>query len=495
MLRVTTALAALACLWVAGTAQATTLQPIGNFESPVYVTSDPGNPERLFVVERTGKVVVAEGGATSVFADLGPVVECEGSCLETERGLLSIALAPDFDSSGRLYADYANGTDGTIHVVELRASGSSAPLSSRREIIAIPHPLSNHNGGQLQFGPEGMLFVSTGDGGGGNDTEHNAQNLESPLGKLLRLNPSPSGALPYTVPAGNPFATTPGDYPLIWSYGLRNPFRFSFDRQTGAIYIGDVGQGEREEVDSAAAPGLGGGADYGWNCREGTLEGTVPPAEEDPQCATPPAGGFVGPIFDYGHEEGRCAIIGGYVVRDPGLAGLFGRYLYGDYCSGEIRSFDPAVPYASDRSEGLTVERLVSFGEDSCGRLYAVAGNGVVSRLGGATPTTCPQTSTPHAASFIGIKAHGRRVRRNERALITAWVSPCNGRKGEQVKLFEGPRVRESRHLDRACTAQFRPRIHHGGRFRAYIAEDTTYVAAISRRLKIKIDHRRRARR
>jgi glucose/arabinose dehydrogenase len=493
VIRFATAIAVLACLWSATSAAAATLQPIGDFAAPVYVTSDPGNPERLFVVERTGKVLRLEGGSTSVFADLSSLVECEGSCLSnSERGLLSIALAPDFDSSGRLYVDYANGNDGVIHVSELRAvGGTSVPLSSLREVLAIPHPTEgNHNGCQLQFGPEGMLFVSTGDGGGENDVKHNAQNLETGLGKILRVNPDPGGPL---IPAGNPFAGVAGDYAPIWSYGLRNPFRFSFDRLTGAIFIGDVGQDKREEVDYQGAPGLGDAVNYGWNCMEGTITG--PGTDEG--CPGVPSD-FVAPIFDYTHEEGRCAIIGGYVVRDPGLTGLYGRYLYGDFCSGEIRSFDPSRPYETDRSEGLKVESVNSFGEDSCGRLYVVSNEGPVSRLVGPAPTDCSRPPVPtsaRAVSYVGIKAHGRRVRRNQRALITAWVSPCAGRKGEGVKLFEGARHLATRHLDRACTVRFRPRIRHRARFRAYVGEDTTYVAAISRRLGIRIDHRHRARR
>jgi glucose/arabinose dehydrogenase len=493
--RLATAIAAIACLCSAASAGAATLQPIGNFEAPIYVTSDPGNPERLLVVERGGKIEEVRDGAVSTFADLSSLVGTEG-----EGGLLSIAPAPDFNASGRLFVDYTGeeSPDQKIHVAELRASGTTAPIGSLRNLLTIEHPEDkNHYGGQLQFGPEGMLFISTGDGGGANDEHHNAQNMETGLGKVLRIDPNPSGTLPYTVPAGNPFAGVPGDYEPIWSLGLRNPFRFSFDRATGGLFIGDVGQSQREEVDFAAAPGLGGGANYGWNCMEGSLPGPGG-ALEDPQCPEN-AGKFVPPIFEYEtHSEGRCAIIGGYVVRDPSLAGLYGRYLYGDLCTGQIRSFDPSKPAATDRPEGLTVGNLNSFGEDACGRLYAVSGNGAVSRLVGPEPADCSRFGSappPRALSFIGIKAHGRHVRRGQRALITAFVSPCAGRKGEPVKLFEGRRHLATRRLDRACTARFRPKIRHRTRFRAFIAEDSTYVAAISRKLRIAIDHRRQARR
>ncbi len=305
-------------------------------------------------------------------------------CCDGERGLLSIALSPDFDTSGRLYVDYVGEEEpGEIHVAELRANGSQAPASSLRNVLTIPHPLeNNHNGGQLQFGPEGLLFISTGDGGGSNDQHENAQNLSRPLGKILRIDPLASGVLPYTVPGDNPFLAVAGAYPPIWSYGLRNPFRFSFDGSGGGMTIGDVGQGAREEIDYAPAPELGRGANYGWNCREGRIAGPG----GDPQCGAP-ASPFVDPVFDFPHtdpEDGGafgCAILGGYVVRDPSLGDLYGRYLYGDLCSGRIRSLDLASPFPSDRYEGLEIANLNSFGEDACGRLYAISGNGAVFAL------------------------------------------------------------------------------------------------------------------
>jgi glucose/arabinose dehydrogenase len=294
--RVAAALAALLSFVLgAGVAQGATLQQIGGFEEPIYVTSDPGNPNRLFVVERAGRIEQVQEGTVSVFADLRADVSCCGG----EQGLLSIALAPDFDTSGRLFVDYiGKEAQPEIHVAELRASGTTAPLSSLRQILAIPHPnQSNHYGGQLQFGPEGALFVSTGDGGGGNDQEHNAQNIAKPLGKILRFDPDPSGALPYTVPPDNPYASGNGWEQLVWSYGLRNPFRFSFDRDGSALMIGDVGQSAREEVDRAPAPTYGRGWNYGWNCREGKVEGPA----DDEGCAEH-AGTFIEPIFDYEHD-------------------------------------------------------------------------------------------------------------------------------------------------------------------------------------------------
>jgi hypothetical protein len=493
----------------AGSARAVSLQPIGEFDQPIYVTSAPADGNRLFVVERGGKIEQVRGGAVSTFADLSTVV----SCCEGERGLLSIALAPDFEASGRLYVDYTGRQEpGEIHVAELRASGDSAPLSSLRNLLTIPHPgAANHNGGQLQFGPDGHLYISTGDGGGGDDQFHNAQSRASLLGKILRIDPLPGGGQPYTIPAGNPLVGKTGR-DEIWAYGLRNPWRFSFDRQGGDLLIADVGQSAREEVDYASYPALGGGANYGWNCREGKIAGPA----TDPECAGKPLSEFTEPIFDYPHEdEGGafgCAIIGGYVVRDASLGDLVGRYLYGDLCAPPIRSFNPADPFSSDRSEGLEVEGLYSFGEDACARLYAVSGDGTVSRLTGAEPAACPSTSssTPSAAvpapqavpggsttrakTRVGIRAKARKVRRGKRAKLIVWVRPCGGHRGEPVKLIRGARRVATRRLNRSCSARFHPRIRRSSAFRAKLAADAAYLGATSRRLRIRIAHRRRHR-
>jgi len=483
-------LIAVAC----GGAQAADLQTVGTgFEEPIFVTSAPDNPDRLFVVERQGRVIeVLPGGARSVFADLRSVVGCEGEECGGERGLLSIALAPNFAANGRFFVYYGEDRgEGDIHVAEMKASGSFAPLGTLRNLLTIAHPdESNHYGGQLQIGPEGDLFIATGDGGGSNDQHHNAQDLNSLLGKILRIDPDPAGLLPYTVPAGNPF----GDE--IWSYGLRNPFRFSFDRGGSGLWIGDVGQGAREEVDFAPAPGLGGGSNFGWNCREGRIEGPA----DDNGCEGAPADAFVEPVFDYPHldpEDGGahgCAVIGGYVSRDPGVSGLLGRYVYGDLCVGEIRSFVPGQPFATDRFEGIDVFNLNSFGEDSCGRLYAVSGGGAVYRIVGSAATNCAGTAGPAALnpSFVGLRPLSRRVVRNRRTLITAWVSPCKGRQGDPVTLWRGRFRLGTRHLDKVCTARFRPRISRRSGFRATVKADETYIAAISRKLTIKLKKRHR---
>jgi len=475
------ALLALAAVW-ANSAQAVTLQQIGTFDEPIYVTSDPGNPERLFVVERGGSVVQLQEGQIKPFAKIGVGADGEGE----EGGLLSIALSPDFDSSGRFFLDYTDGL-GRIHVGEMVAAGGSAAASTLRDVISpISHPEDrNHYGGQLQFGPEGALFISTGDGGGSNDKHHNAQNPGSELGKILRL-PNPG-----------PFAA-----PEIWSLGLRNPFRFSFDRLTSDLWIGDVGQDAREEVDFAAAPGLGKGANYGWNCLEGSLPGPPSP-ERDPQCEEN-AGKFTPPVFEYPHENPGdggaygCAIIGGYIARGPGMGDDFGRYLYGDHCTDTIRSFAPSAPSLTDRSEHLSVPDLDSFGEDSCGRLYAASGNGPVYRLIGPEAATCPGATPPvpvytptQSPSYIAIRAVSRKVRRHRRGLITAWVTPCKDRRGDPVTLYRGRRKLGTHYLDRACSVRFRPRIDRRSSFRASTHATAEFLPAISRKVTIKPVRRR----
>jgi hypothetical protein len=500
-------------LLCASSADALTLQQVGGrFDQPTFVTSDPGNANRLFVVEREGTIERVEKGVTSRFADLSAEVECAGSC-QGERGLMSIALAPDFDSSGRLWVDYANNVNGTIHVEELTAEpgNETASSSTLRPLLEIPHSAqANHNGGQLQFGPDGDLYISTGDGGGSNDELHNSQNLERPLGKILRVRPDPGGPAPfYTVPSGNPFAGIGSDYAPIWSYGLRNPFRFSFDSLSGDMVIGDVGQGQREEIDFAPSPspGVVGGAgvNYGWNCREGLIAG---PGDDLPagQCAL---GSFTDPVFDYTHtpdpgygETNRCAVIGGYVARDPSLGNLYGHYLYADLCSGGLRALQLPAQASGRASDdcalGLKVTNPVSFGEDSAKRLYVVEEEGRVYRIAGSPPANCPTpppTAPPAAETgpppgtptYIGIEAQRRRVQRGKMALLTVWVSPCEGRKGGSIALLRDGHASGSKYLSRACTARFASRVRRGTTFTAFTREERGFLPGRSRQLTIRL--------
>ena len=342
------------------------LEPIGEFEAPVYVTQPPGEREDLFVVQQGGQVIsVAPDGSTSVFLDIAGEVVAGG-----EQGLLSVAFAPDYERSGLFYVDYTD-TAGDTRVVEYRApGGESADPESRRELLKIDQPFANHNGGLLLFGPDDMLYVGTGDGGSGGDPDRNGQDLSTLLGKILRIDPSPSGDLPYGVPSDNPFVGSDDARGEIWAYGLRNPWRFSFDPERGWLTVGDVGQDALEEVDIVAD---GSGANFGWSAFEGTE-----PFNDDQS-----APGAIGPVLTYANDEDHCSVTGGYVVRDRGLPSLFGRYLYGDYCAGELRSFsaEPGATASDDRPLGPAVEGLSSFGSGSDGTIYVTSLGGPVYRL------------------------------------------------------------------------------------------------------------------
>ncbi len=352
------------------------LTRIGSFDNPTYVSGAPGFPKLLFVVEQSGRVAVLRGGHRSShpFLDISDLVNFDG-----ERGLLSIAFPPDYEQSGDFYVYYTDKA-GNIRIDEFqRASATRARRGSRRNVIEIAHPINaNHNGGQLQF-LGNLLYLGTGDGGSGGDPPNNAQNKESLLGKLLRIDPRPSGGQPYSVPADNPFVGKPGR-DEIYSYGLRNPFRFSFDTTTAAqprIAIGDVGQNRFEELDYTTLAGAS-GANFGWDA----LEGYHPYEEEN--SGTPDPGGTTKPIMAYSHDRdgGSCTIIGGYVVGPGGPPSLRGRYLYADYCSGIVRSLVPHLRRAgADRKTGLTVSSPTSFGEDDLGRIYVASQEGPVYRL------------------------------------------------------------------------------------------------------------------
>ena len=384
---------ALACATPA--AAAPELEPVGSFTAPTFVTSPPGDP-RLFVTERAGLVrIVGKDGAVkpAPFLDLTSHTTTVG-----ERGLLSIAFPPDYTSSGLAYV-FVTGADGSLQIRELRRSPTDpnrAEPGAGRLVLSQEHAQNaNHNGGQVQFDAGGRLYAGFGDGGAGNDPDQNGQNLETLLGKLIRIDPRQiAGGAPYAIPPGNPLAgSTPGR-DEIWAYGLRNPYRFSFDRQTGDLWLGDVGEDTREEVDRAAAGA--GGQNYGWRCYEGTIPTPAIPTPAIPTpCDSP---GHVPPLFDLDHgADGVCSITGGYVVRDPGLPTLAGRYLYGDLCRPEIRSAS-----ANDKpgtGTGMSVSTLVSFGQDACGRLYTVSLRGPVSRIRDGAATICdlpePTPSTP----------------------------------------------------------------------------------------------------
>jgi glucose/arabinose dehydrogenase len=347
------------------------LRRIGTFDAPLFVTSPPGDRARRFVVEQGGRVMVVRSGRKldTPFLDISGQVT-----VGAEQGLLSLAFAPDYADSGRFYV-YFTDNAGDQRIVEYRRRDADrADPGSARLVLRMADSESNHNGGLLLFGPDDLLYVGTGDGGGGGDRHGprgNAQNLGSLLGKILRIDPRPAGGRPYGVPEGNPFTGRSGARGEIYSYGLRNPWRFSFDRRTGDLSIGDVGQNEFEEIDFVRR-GRGRGANFGWRPFEGRARYT--PGESAP--------GHVRPVIVRKHSDGNCSITGGVVVRDRRLAGLRGRYVFGDYCKGRIES----ARLSSGRARGvrrtsLKVSSLSSFGEDAQGRVYVTSLDGPVYRI------------------------------------------------------------------------------------------------------------------
>jgi glucose/arabinose dehydrogenase len=326
------------------------------------------------VVEKGGAIRVIHDGKVRPEPFLDLTGEVSG---DLEQGLLSMAFAPDYETSGLFYVDYTDRA-GDSRIVEYRRSADDplrADPSTARQVLFQPQPFANHNGGLVLFGPDRQLYIGFGDGGSAGDPERNGQDLGTLLGKILRIDPRPGGGRPYTVPDDNPFTGQAGARPEIYIYGVRNPWRFSFDPKNGAITIGDVGQDTQEEIDYLPADRAA-GQNLGWSAFEGTH-----PFNRDQMAAV--SGGSWSPALFYGRDEG-CSVTGGYVVRDPNLTSLFGRYLYGDFCAGQLRSFIPAPREETgrdDRELGLEVPDLSSFGEDSSGRIYVTSLDGPVYRL------------------------------------------------------------------------------------------------------------------
>jgi glucose/arabinose dehydrogenase len=330
---------------------------------PVFITNAGDNSARLFIVERAGQVLVYKNQAllSAPFLDIRSIVNSTGG----EQGLLALAFHPNYGTNGQFYTVFTD-QDGSLVLSRFTRSSNNPDLAdpnSRITLLTIPHPVNqNHNGGTLAFGPDGYLYWSTGDGGGGGDLPNNAQNLNVLLGKILRIDlDHVDPGLNYSIPPGNPFLGNPGARPEIWAYGLRNPWRISFDRQTGDLFIGDVGQNTREEIDfqPASSPG---GENYGWRVMEGTI------------CYNPSTGcdqsGKVLPVIDYDHSLG-CAVTGGYSYRGSLYPLLQGHYFYSDICSGIIFSL------VHDSINGWTATQIVdtpyavsTFGEDGQGELY-----------------------------------------------------------------------------------------------------------------------------
>ncbi len=349
---------------------ALTLQPVvSGLASPVHLTAPEGDA-RLFIVERAGRIRIVQGGALlpAPFLDISDRTTTDG-----ERGLLSMAFHPQYAANGHFFVYYTD-TSGDLAIDRFsvqQANPNAADALSGVRVLSVPHPtFSNHNGGLLGFGPDGLLYIGTGDGGGGGDPGGNAQNRNSLLGKLLRIDVDSAGQ-PYAIPSSNPFAGQAGKRGEIWAYGLRNPWRFAFD--AGLLYLADVGQDRREEIDVASF-GLG-GLNYGWNLMEGSLCYPGDPCDKQ---------GLTQPLLEYDHGGGNvCSIIGGHVYRGSAIPELQGTYLYSDLCAGWLKSFVHRNGAAAEQTDWAIpdVSPIYSVGEDAQKELYLLSGNGGVYRI------------------------------------------------------------------------------------------------------------------
>jgi len=335
--------------------------------SPLFVGNAGDGSNRLFIVDQPGIIRVLQPGASTptVFLDIRTKIVSGG-----EQGLLGLAFHPQYGVNGRFFVYYTRPGDGALVIAEYKVSiDPNVADPAETPVLVIPHPVNtNHNGGMLAFGQDGYLYIAVGDGGAANDPPNNAQNVNVLLGKILRIdvNPPAGSGVPYLSPPTNPFyGSTPGR-DEIFALGMRNPWRFSFDRITGQQWVADVGQGAREEVDTPIVAG----GNYGWRVYEGTRC-----TNNDPLLCNPM--NYTLPIFEYSHMSGRCSITGGYVYRGSGHALPDGTYVYGDYCSGEIFAWD-----GSTQSVLLdTTMNISSFGEDEQGELYVVDLRGTVSKI------------------------------------------------------------------------------------------------------------------
>jgi hypothetical protein len=371
------------------------LVEVGRFREPLDVTAPPDD-ERLFIVEKKGRIWIVDGGRRLrlPFLDISRSVSTEG----LEEGLLSLAFAPDYRTSGRFYVDYTDREHRTV-VEEYRRSRKPdvADPRTRRRLLRIFNPTDRHHAGHLLFGPDGYLYIAQGDGGTSSVTNHPAQRLDNLHGKILRIDPRPRGGRAYTIPRDNPFVGRPGR-DEIWLYGLRNPWRMAVDPATGTLVIGDAGQLSVEEVDIAPRSGL----NFGWNCFEGRARffpggipacaNAVPPVVEHLRGSSPlvprtdvkPVALRGRPRVDTRLRAGgrSCSVVAGVFVRDPDLPALSGRHVYGDFCDPRLRSFRIVGNHADDESElGVQVPVTSSFGTDSAGHVYVTSLAGPVYRL------------------------------------------------------------------------------------------------------------------
>jgi glucose/arabinose dehydrogenase len=395
-----------------GVPQSLFLQPVGAFQYPVFVTSPPGDQQRMMVVQQGGLIKLVLNGVIQAtpFLDAHTWTTFSPG---GDLGLLSVAFAPDYATTGRFYVYYTDPSQNSRVDEVLRDANDPnvADPSTRRQILTVPHPtIANHYGAGVQFGPDGMLYIATGDGGCCGDPFRTAQNLSSNRGKILRIDPrETTDGHPYAVPPNNPFVGRQDANPEIWSFGLRNPWRYSFDRLTGDLTLGDVGQDLWEEIDyRPVSLGWGDGTNFGWSCFEGRHQYN-PNFHNDPPCKRATPQGIVQPVFEYPHNPG-CSVTGGYVVHDTELPLLAGRYVYGDYCTGQISSQVLDTPDSHDNQlTGLNVPQLASFGEDACGHVYAMGvtsgGNNVfrIQETDPPPPDCVPQFPLPVLHADVGL--------------------------------------------------------------------------------------------
>jgi glucose/arabinose dehydrogenase len=342
------------------------------FQSPVHITHAPTDSSRLFVVERGGVIWIIKDGTVlpTPFLDISGQVKAGG-----EQGLLSVAFHPLHAANGEFFVLYTdvNGDSRVSRFLTDATDPDVADPSSESLVLFTEQPYTNHNGGLVAFGPDGMLYVGLGDGGSGGDPLRNGQDSTTVLGAILRLNVD--GGSPYAIPIDNPLVSDAAAAKEIWVYGLRNPWRYAFDGETGDLYIGDVGQGAWEEINVQPSVSAG-GENYGWNVMEGTHCYNAVSCDQ---------AGLVLPVVEYPHTGGACSVTGGHVYRGSLLPDLAGRYFYGDYCAGWIRSFRYSGGTAVDSQDHSgdlgTVSQIVSFGEDAAGELYIVRLTGAIYRL------------------------------------------------------------------------------------------------------------------
>ena len=341
------------------------LTEVAELEQPVALAVRSGD-DALYFVEKPGRIRALRDGEI----DETPTLDIAGLVRNGgEQGFLGAAFSPD---GTHLYVNYTDlGGDG--RVAEYTMRGDRADTSTRRELLFFDDPFANHNGGNLVFGPDGMLWIGMGDSGSGGDPNDNGQSLDTLFGKMLRIDPEASGGRPYTIPSDNPFIDDDSARPEIWAYGLRNPWRYSFDRSTGDLWIGDVGQNAWEEIDFVAV-GSGGGENFGWARLEGSHEfkGAAP-------------AGAVGPIHEYRNGEDGCSVTGGYVYRGTQIPGLTGAYLFSDYCASTVMGLRQSDGERTELENlGLELPSIVSFGEDADGELYVISIEGEIARIDAA---------------------------------------------------------------------------------------------------------------